>query len=233
MIRLDARLRCAFDLLQGARVAADIGCDHGKLTVALLLDGGCDRVVAGDISPDCLDKTRRLVEQYGLQDQAVVRLGSGLAVLSPDECDAAAILGMGGELMIELLEASREVAERLENLVLQPMSGVEELRSWLYEHSYHVRADRLVAVGARRYQVLSVQKADRPDPWPSGFPRDCFLVGYRSFLDREPLLVPYCMELLKKRRRQLYQAAGTAGEARLAREALQLEEIMKETESWN
>ena len=32
MIRLDARLRCAFDMLRDARSVADIGCDHGKLT---------------------------------------------------------------------------------------------------------------------------------------------------------------------------------------------------------
>lgn len=233
MIRLDPRLRCAFELLQGARAVADIGCDHGKLTAALLLDADCSRVVAGDISSDCLEKTRRIVEKYGLQDRARVRLGSGLAVLSPGECDAAAILGMGGELMIELLEASPDVAERLEKLVLQPMSGVEELRSWLYGHCYHVWEDRLVAVGVRRYQVLSVQKADRPDPWPEGFPRDCWLAGYRSFLDRDPLLETYCAEQLKKRQQQLHQAAGTAGAARLKREVRQLEEIIKETEGWN
>ena len=63
MIRLDERLRCALEMLQGAEAVADIGCDHGKLTAALLLEGGCERVVAGDISPECLDKTRRLIEQ--------------------------------------------------------------------------------------------------------------------------------------------------------------------------
>ena len=52
MIRLDPRLRCAFELLQGAVTVADIGCDHGKLTAALLLEGGCRRVIAGDISPE-------------------------------------------------------------------------------------------------------------------------------------------------------------------------------------
>ena len=48
MIRLDPRLRCAFELLQGADTVADIGCDHGKLTAALLLEGGCRRVIAGE-----------------------------------------------------------------------------------------------------------------------------------------------------------------------------------------
>ena len=233
MIRLDARLRCAFDMLTGARSVADIGCDHGKLSAALLLDGGCDRVVAGDISPECLKKTRDIIERNGLQDRAEVRLGSGLTILTPGECDAATILGMGGELMIELLEASPEVASSLNRLVLQPMSGIEELRQWLYESSYHVIEDRLVAIGHRWYQLLSVHKGDIPDPWPEDFPQDCWLVGYRAFADRDAHLPSYCAEQLSKRQAQLRQAAGTAGEGKLSREAKQLEEISKEIEKWN
>ena len=233
MIRLDGRLRCAFEMLRGAGTVADIGCDHGKLTAALLLDGGCRRVIAGDISPDCLAKTAAIIERYGWQERAQVRLGSGLSILTPGECDATAILGMGGELMIELLEDSPEVAETMDRLVLQPMSGIEELRQWLYENSYHVQQDRLVTVGRRWYQLLSVQKAAQPDPWPDGFPRGCWLAGYRSFADRDRLLRPYCEEQRQKRREWLTQAAGTAGEDKLCREIEQLEQMLKEMEEWN
>ena len=233
MIRLDERLRCALEILQGAEAVADIGCDHGKLTAALLLEGRCFRVIAGDISPDCLQKTSETIARYGLQDQAETRLGSGLSILSPRECDAAAILGMGGELMVEMLTDSKAVAEAMDKLVLQPMSGIEELRQWLYENSYHVKADRLIRVGSRWYQLLCAQKQDNPDLWPSGFPIGCYMVGYRSFIDRDERLKPYCEHQLQKRRAQLKQAAGTAGEEKLAREAGQLEQIMKEIERWN
>ena len=233
MIRLDDRLRCAFEMLRGSAAVADIGSDHGKLTAALLLEGGCRRVIAGDISPDCLQKTREIIERYGLQDKAETRLGSGLSVLFPGECDAAAILGIGGELMLELLTDSKAVAEAMDKLVLQPMSGIEELRQWLYENRWHVMADRLIPVGRRWYQLLSVQKGDRSDPWPEGFPTECWLVGYRSFADRESGLKPYCQEQLQKRGERWKKAAGTAGEEKLAREAGQLEQILKEIERWN
>ena len=233
MIRLDDRLCCAFDLLRGSAAVADIGCDHGKLTAALLLEGGCRRVIAGDISPECLQKTREIIERYGLQDKAEPRLGSGLSVLFPGECEAAAILGMGGELMVELLAGSKAVAEAMDKLVLQPMTGIEELRVWLYENSWQVLSDKLVPLGKHWYQVLCVRKAQRPDPWPEGFPVDCWLVGYRSFVDRELGLRPYCREQLEKRHERLKKAAGTAGEEKLAREEGQLEQILKEIERWN
>ena len=233
MIRLDDRLRCAFEMRRGSAAVADIGSDHGKLTAALLLEGGCRRVIAGDISPDCLQKTREIIERCGLQDKAETRLCSGLSILSPGECDAAAILGMGGELMVEMLTDSKAVAEAMDKLVLQPMSGIEELRQWLYKNRWHVTADRLIPVGRRWYQLLSVQKADRSDPWPEGFPVDCWLVGYRSYVNRESGLKPYCQEQLQKHRERWEKAAGTAGEEKLAREAGQLEQILKEIERWN
>ena len=232
MIRLDQRLGAAFEMLRGADSVADIGCDHGKLTAALLLEGKCSRVIAADISPDCLKKTEQIIRRYGLQDRAQVRLGSGLTVLSPGECAAAAILGMGGELIAELLMASPDVVKGMEKLVLQPMSGIEELRQWLYENSYHTVSDRIVCVGQRWYQLISVKKTEVTDLWPPGFPKDCWLVGYRSFTDRDPMLRPCCRELLDKRSTQLQRAAGTAGERKLAREAKQLEEIIEETGKW-
>lgn len=233
MIRLDDRLRCALDMLRGIGSVADIGCDHGKLTAALLLEGGCQRVIAGDVSADCLQKTREIVDRYGLQDRALVRLGDGLTILSPGECQGAAILGMGGELMIELMESSPDVTAGMDRLVLQPMSGVNELRRWLYENRFHVIADKLATVGRRRYQVVCVQKRDKPDPWPEGFPEQCYLVGYRTFADRDERLAAYCRELLTQRNERLKQAAGTAGEARLSREAKQLIQILEEIKRWS
>ena len=88
-------------------------------------------------------------------------------------------------------------------------------------------------VGSRWYQVLSVKKAGEADPWPEGFPRDCYMVGYRTFRERNRLLAPYCRDQLQKRREQLSQAAGKAGEDRLAREVGQLEGIIREAEAWS
>ena len=233
MIRLDNRLKCAFDMLAGMSSVADIGCDHGKLTAALLIDSGCARVVAGDISPECLEKSRRVIDRYSLQGRADVRIGSGFSILSPGECESAAVLGMGGELIIDILKATPQVAESMERIVLQPMSGIEPLRRWLYDNCYHVILDKLVTVGKRWYQLICIKKADRPDHWPECFPEKCYLLGYRSFADRDPFLLPYCEGQIQKKLMLLQKAAGTPGEERLARETGQLKKIIKEIRRWS
>ena len=54
--RLDARLTAAFDFVRPGHTAADIGCDHGKLSAALAGSGRCPLVLACDLRPGPLEK---------------------------------------------------------------------------------------------------------------------------------------------------------------------------------
>ena len=79
--QLDARLAAAYAFVRAGRVAADIGCDHGKLSAALAGSGRCPLVLACDLRPGPLEKARVTCAPYG--DKVQFRLGSGLAVLAP------------------------------------------------------------------------------------------------------------------------------------------------------
>ena len=104
-VNITPRLRAALEMLVGFDTVADIGCDHGRLTAALLQKQICRRVIASDVSGPSLDKARSLIEHIGLSDRVSFREGDGCSVLLPGECDAIALLGMGGTLMVRILEA--------------------------------------------------------------------------------------------------------------------------------
>ena len=229
-MRLTGRLEKAAELLSPFSRIADIGCDHGKLSAALAARPETVRVIAADISPESLQKARELAERRGLTDKIECRQGNGLTVLSQGECEAAAILGMGGEVIASILGDAAAVAEGLSCLVLQPMSGVEELRQYLYTHAYAYLADCVIQEGGRLYQLFSVKKAAAQEPWPADFPAGCFSVGYRAFTDRDPLLPPLCRRLLHVREKQLPVAAGSPGEVKLAAECAMLQQIITKTE---
>ena len=102
-VHLTPRLRCALSMLNGSGIVADIGCDHGRLTAALLQQHACEQVIAADISEPSLEKAKQLLFHIGLNDRVSFRLGNGLDVLDRSEnVDAIALLGMGGTLMVEL-----------------------------------------------------------------------------------------------------------------------------------
>ena len=76
------RLDCAIELLSGAQVVADVGCDHGRLSCALIQRDLAQHCIAIDISEPSLKKAERLIRQIGAQDRVETRLGDGLMPLA-------------------------------------------------------------------------------------------------------------------------------------------------------
>lgn len=221
------RLACAIELLSGARVVADVGCDHGRLSCALIQQGAASRCIAIDISEPSLKKAERLARQTGVDDRVEMRLGDGLTPLHPGEADALAVLGMGGTLMTRILDVDPPLSGA-QRCVLQPMRAAEDIRRWLYARNYPVLVDRVVLDAGRYYQVFSVGRPlAAPQPMPNGWPADCFTLGYTAFQNREPLLRPLAARMLAtvNRKRKTQRAEL------LERQASQLEQILNRWEN--
>ena len=216
------RLDCAIELLSGADVVADIGCDHGRLSCALIQRDLVRRCIAIDISAPSLLKAERLIRQIGLESQIETRLGDGLQPLSTGEADAIAVLGMGGTLMTQILDVEPPL-KGAKTCVLQPMRAAEDIRRWLYERNYPVIEDRVAFDAGRFYQIFSIgQPQKERQTLPAGWPEDCFLLGYTAFLKREPLMKQLTERMLATARRKLKtQRAGA-----LSQQAAQLEQIL-------
>ncbi|MEA4870205.1 MAG: class I SAM-dependent methyltransferase [Christensenella sp.] len=220
------RLNCAIELLRGADIVADIGCDHGRLSCALIQQGVAKRCIAIDISAPSLQKAERLIRQTGMENRVETRLGDGLSPLKANEADAIAILGMGGTLMRQILDVMPPL-KSAKRCVLQPMRAAEDIRRWLYERNYPVLDDRVVLDTGRYYQIFSVgQPEEKRHALPSDWPEDCFLLGYAAFVRREPLMRPLVERMLATTRRKLKtQRAET-----LERQKEQLEQILRNWE---
>ena len=158
--RLDARLAAAFDFVRPGHVAADIGCDHGKLSAALAGSGRCPLVLACDLRPGPLEKARVTCAPYG--DKVQCRLGSGLSVLEPGEVDDIIIAGMGAETIIEILEAAPWVFDARYNLVLVPATKHSILRRWLARRGFALKAETLCQAAGRWYAVMNAQYTGAP-----------------------------------------------------------------------
>ena len=153
--RLDARLAAAYDFVRPGHAAADIGCDHGKLSAALAGSGRCPLVLACDLRPDPLQKARLACAQYG--DAVQFRLGSGLSVLQPGEADDIIIAGMGAETIIEILAAAPWVFDARYNLVLVPATKHSVLRRWLMQNGFALHDETLCEAAGRWYTVINAR----------------------------------------------------------------------------
>ena len=200
MEKLGPRLRAIADLVPAdCGVLADLGTDHGYLPAALLLAGRVRRAVASDVGAMPLDRARRTAAELGLEEKMDLRLGDGLAVLTPGEADAIVIAGMGGDTISDILAAAPWCRQG-PLLLLQPMSKAETLRRWLPENGFAVLAEALAQDKGVLYPILTVRGGEMA-------PADGAAAWGGLLLEEDPLWGLYLEERILRLRKA---AAGLA-----------------------
>ncbi len=212
---LTPRLALAAELVpQGARLA-DIGTDHGKLPIWLLLSGRLHTAVGSDIRPGPLAHAERNAHEHGVT--LPLRLAPGLSGIAPDECDTITIAGMGGETIADILSNAPWTQLGTHLLILQPMTMLPVLRQWLAAHGFRTETERLCQEGKKFYLVLSVRGGG---PARTLSPLEALApAGLRS----DPLAAAYFHALLQREQavlRGMYAGANVAPERLSAQEAL-------------
>ena len=152
---LDERLYAALLAVRPGHTAADIGCDHGKLSIALVKSGRCTSVIASDLRPGPLQVARVNICKAGCQGAIQLRLGDGLSTLSPGEATDIILAGIGGQTICEILEQAPWVFAPGIRLVLVPATKHSILRLWLAEKGFALTADVLVSAAGRPYAVMT------------------------------------------------------------------------------
>lgn len=160
--RLSDRLQAVANLVLKGRPAADIGCDHGLLAEFWVRGGAVPSAIASDVRPGPLKQARaRLAALPAVE----IRLGDGLSTLKPGEVATIAMAGMGGALMLELLDATPDVAAAAKRVILQPNTGWEDVRRVLAERRISVDTEVLTEDGGRLYLTLAFDPQAKSDPW--------------------------------------------------------------------
>ncbi len=172
-MHLDRRLQAVAALVRPGSRLADIGTDHAYLPVALVQAGVCPSAIASDIGAGPLEVARQSVTAAGLTETIALRLGDGLATVTPGEVEDIAIAGMGGETIAAILQATPWVKDSKLRLILQPMTRAEDLRRWLLQKGFTVLEEHLVEDGRHLYPVLAAvytgQACDEELPVYAGF----------------------------------------------------------------
>lgn len=155
-LELTPRLRMVGDLIPAGARLADVGTDHAYLPAALMLEGKIPFAIAADLRQGPLSRAKETVKEYGLTGKIAFRLCDGLKGIRAEEVDAISIAGMGGETIAMILEAAPWTRTNETALVLQPMSSMPELRSWLGQNGYAILEERLAREGDTIYTALRV-----------------------------------------------------------------------------
>lgn len=98
---------------------ADVGCDHGYLSLHLLQSGVAGHVYASDVREGPLSSARRNAAHFGVSEKIDFFLCDGVQGL-PRDFDVLICAGMGADTMISILEAAPWLRGGAYRLILQP-----------------------------------------------------------------------------------------------------------------
>ena len=157
-IKLGKRLSAAAELCREGSFIADVGTDHAYLPIALWQKGRIRGGVASDINQGPIDRARAHISEYGAAGAISAIRCDGLSELEPYAPEDIFILGMGGELIVRILENAPWTRNKGTRLILQPMTHPEAVRAFLWDNGYGIFSEKLVKE-ERIYHVIGAEYA--------------------------------------------------------------------------
>lgn len=142
----------AAQVREGA-VIADIGCDHALLPLYLVGSGRAIRAIASDIHEGPAARARAAVAAAAMRDRIEVICTDGLHGIERFAPDHIIIAGMGGEMIVRILEEAPFVKENRCRLLLQPMTHAPTLRAYLCENGFAIE-DEALPTEDRVYEII-------------------------------------------------------------------------------
>ncbi|SDI23527.1 tRNA (adenine22-N1)-methyltransferase [Planococcus glaciei] len=161
--QLSLRLtRVASHVPTGA-IVADIGSDHAYLPCYLVSQGLAERAVAGEVVKGPYESAKKQVKQEQLEDKIEVRLASGLEAIHPEDgITATTIAGMGGPLIVSILDQGLEKLAGVSRLILQPNVHAKAIREWAQTHQWAIVEEEIIKENNKIYEILVLERSSQP-----------------------------------------------------------------------
>ncbi len=213
--QLSRRLLAIAGMVTEGNRLADVGCDHGYLSIYLVGEKKVPSAVAMDVRPGPLSRARGNISRYGLEDYIETRLSDGLMKLEQGEGDSLVIAGMGGPLMERILSDGAKVREGVRELILQPQSDLPHFRHFLAEIGWEIVSEEMIKEDGKFYPMMKAVR-DKSGKKISYTEEEAWF-GPILLRERHPVLKEYLLREAAIREKILAGLSKTPSEAAKAR----------------
>lgn len=232
-MNLSKRLETVISFVKPKSTIADVGCDHGFVAIALMERGIALKGIAMDVRPGPLSRAREHIRERGLKQVLETRLSDGVEALLPGEADTVIVAGMGGELVIHILEGGRALWPQIAHWVLSPQSELHKVRYYLEEQGFSICREEMVLEDGKYYTVMDVVYEKKEGPSLSEAEA---LYGPLLIKNRDPILFEFLNKEAENVGQILKSLQDQTGEGAKARrkELLKKQDLIQRLkEQWN
>ena len=203
-MEISERLKTVASFVRTSRVIADIGTDHGYIPIYLCLEDTIDRAIACDVNREPVRRAACNINRYGLG-------GDGLKPVKTGEAEGAVIAGMGGMLIIDILDECREKTGALGELVLQPQTDVDRVRRYIHSIGFKIDDEAVIFEDGIYYNVIrAVRGKEKYDSEAD------YIFGRINIRRKDPTLKEFIEKDMNKSKRimETLERAGTENSAK-------------------
>lgn len=159
---LSARMQAVADMVTKGNRVCDVGCDHGYVSIYLILNKISPKALAMDVNQGPLMRASEHVTEAGLMEYITLRLSDGLTAYREGEADTLICAGMGGRLMQKILAKEPSKTGDFQELILQPQSEIPFFRSYLRSAGYSIVWEDMVLEEDKFYPVIKAVFTESP-----------------------------------------------------------------------
>jgi tRNA (adenine22-N1)-methyltransferase len=149
------RLTKLAEFTGGLNSIADIGSDHSYLAKYLLDNKKIKYALCVEAVDGPFKRSRLALDSYIKQKKADVILSDGICDVSPNVIDGIVLAGMGGNLILEILNRDLLRLHQFKRIILQPQNAQTEIRRFLIHNDFEITAESIVYEKEKFYEIIS------------------------------------------------------------------------------
>lgn len=169
-IRLSDRLRTISGMVTDHSLLLDVGCDHAYVSINLVSEGRARLAYATDVRQGPLEAARRHIEEAGLSERIQTAVCDGIPSdfkdklpLQKGEHRSLVIAGMGGRLILSILERGGKRLDDIDEFILSPQSEYAAFRAGITKKGLVIQDEILLKEEGKFYVVLRAIHAGQAD----------------------------------------------------------------------
>ncbi|WP_058486359.1 tRNA (adenine(22)-N(1))-methyltransferase [Defluviitalea phaphyphila] len=188
-MELSSRLLSIAKQVPKEAIIADIGTDHAYIPIYLCKRKIIKKAIATDINKGPLIRAKQNIKQNKLEQIIETRLGNGLEPIKINEVNTIIIAGMGGKLIIDILDKKPEIVKGAKRIILQPQIDQKEVRKYLHKINFKIINEEIIYEDNKYYFVITAE------PGIEKYNNEKeYLFGVILVLNKNPILKQYIQQ---------------------------------------
>ena len=158
MNKISKRLLSIADFISKKDELVDVGCDHGLLSIYLIENKLCKRVIASDINQNALNNAINNIKKKNLNIETI--LSDGIDNIDLTNINTLIISGMGTSTILHILKNNNQL-KNINKIIIQSNNEHEILRKEMNNKNYYLKEEKILKNNDKWYITMCYIKSNK------------------------------------------------------------------------